>query len=742
MYKNILLVTLFSVLGILFKTVELIDIIFISILVIALLNQYFGVPWTNLFVTICIGMSIGWFSLGVFYQTTYLIGYNTTHAYEGVVSDYKGSDTAILMIKKVDDKITIPRKVRLKIKNKAIKIGQTIKFEGRIKRIDLPTNPGEANYRYIFYGKNVIGEVDKVLAIEYDHKTINGLSSRIMSAKERLVRRLSQHLSPDKVGLSLAMSVGDKGYLDKNDETGLRKLGLSHILVVSSLHVGLLVVLLSKQLNRLRVSYIVKEVILVVFLLLLLLIITSKISVLKCVFIYLAHLVAQYYNRKPFYLLSLALYTLMSVIINPFYLFNLSFSLSLMAYVGVFVYYRYSWKLCPRSIKLWYLTVCIYIGLLPIFLISFGGIHYLGLLISPFLMPYLEVVIGFNFLTIFIESIASIPVLVLILNQVLAPIKMLVLMANKLSEHFLLLPYGNGVVIGLALINVVLLICKKDSAKHKMIKRISVLLLLLVFISTVALHHLPMRIFYLDVGMGDSQYIYQGKTSMLIDGGTSYAENHIRDVMKITGEKIIDVGIISHEHNDHYGGIIGLLEDDLIKQLYLTEEAYRNLQEKYEVIERYNKMNQLTIVSTVLEIPVFDKWHVKIYPPPIKSENPNNHSLITLLQRKELEFLFTGDAESEEEKWIVAEVLKDIVPPLEYLKIPHHGSKTSSTESFLLAAKPNYGMISVGKNNRYGLPDEEILARYNAIGTKLFRTDHQGALEIKVVYPWIYHKDY
>lgn len=743
MYKNILLITIFSIMGVFVRTLDVVEWSVLGVLFILLLAYTYDVPLFKLFTLMCIGLSIAWVSLGVFYHTSACIGYERDHLYHSLVSEYNSDNsTAILTIYKVDGKRILPKKIRFRTEVSNLKIGESIKLKASISKIGLPSNPGEANYRYIFYGKNIVGQIDEAELLERTEGPAGQVNRRIAAFKETIILRLSKHLTPDKVGLSLAMSLGDKSYLSEEDTLALRKLGLSHILVVSSLHVGLLVVVLRKQLDKMRFDYHFKEVLIIAFLLLLLIFIDSKISIMKCLFIYMAHLIAQLNNRKPFYLLSLFLYTLLAIMINPFYLFNLSFTLSLMAYIGVFVYYRYTWRFCPKYLKVWYLTLCIYLGILPVMLATFGGIHYLGLFVSPFFMPYLEMLIAFNFLSVLIQSVGLVFPIQWLLNLLLEPLKMLVLMANKLSEHFLLFPFANTYLLGLLGIALLIVFVKRDTKKHKLSGRIVSLAITIVLVCTIIIHYLPMRVFYLDVGMGDSQYIYHAGKSVLIDGGTPYEKGHILDVMKITGEKKIDLAIISHEHNDHYGGIVELLEDGLIKEIYMTANAYKKLEGKYPSIGTYKAKNHLIIVDRTMEIDLYSNWRFKLYSPTVESNDPNDNSIVCLFQRREMDFLFTGDAEAKEEAWIIGQVLPDMLGEIEYLKVAHHGSKTSSTESFLLAARPNYGMISVGENNRYGLPDEEILERYDAIGTKLHRTDQKGAFEIKVFYPWVIHKEY
>jgi competence protein ComEC len=271
----------------------------------------------------------------------------------------------------------------------------------------------------------------------------------------------------------------------------------------------------------------------------------------------------------------------------------------------------------------------------------------------------------------------------------------------------------------------------------KKILIISLLILnLLIWIKALSPPSQILEVTFLDVGQGDSIFIqFPRKGNILIDGGSAWreydsGERVIAPFLRKKGIKRVDLIVLSHPHLDHVGGLIYVIKNFKIG-LILSNGQMHNSYTYQKFLETVKKKN----------IPYkIGRWGQKIegykgveiyilHPrePLIKNTNSdlNNNSLVIKLTYKKISFLFTGDIEREAESDLLrlGEILKSTV-----LKVPHQGSRTSSTEEFLEAVKPKIAVISVGKKNRFHHPHSLALKRLKKFGIKVYRTDKDGAV--------------
>ena len=253
----------------------------------------------------------------------------------------------------------------------------------------------------------------------------------------------------------------------------------------------------------------------------------------------------------------------------------------------------------------------------------------------------------------------------------------------------------------------------------------------------------------IDVGQGDSIFVaFPDGRTMLVDGGGlpggSYIHGHrpgidigedvVSPYLWSRGLKRVDVVALTHGHEDHLGGLPAVLRNFRVGQLWVGHDV--------------NSANYRGLLSLArsLGVPVVHRaegqqigWtdaQMRVLWPdnddPVKSAT-NDDSLVLRLADGSESFLLTGDIERPVERNLVAQNAggsqKD-APELsaDFLKVPHHGSKTSSTQPFLDAVHPRYAAISVGASNTFGHPNEEVVERLSAEGAHIFRTDRNGAI--------------
>ena len=200
------------------------------------------------------------------------------------------------------------------------------------------------------------------------------------------------------------------------------------------------------------------------------------------------------------------------------------------------------------------------------------------------------------------------------------------------------------------------------------------------------------------------------------------AENTIIPYLKSEGIAKLDYLVLTHGDYDHMGESISLVDNFKVNNVVLNCGTYNDLEKN--LIKVLNK-KKIKYYSCIKELNI-DKYklqflNTKMY------DNENDNSNVIFTKLNNYKFLFMGDAGVEKEKDILKKYnLKNI----DFLKVGHHGSNTSSSKHFINQIKPKYSLISVGKNNRYGHPKEEVLN--NLEQSKIYRTDLNGSIEIKL----------
>jgi len=233
-----------------------------------------------------------------------------------------------------------------------------------------------------------------------------------------------------------------------------------------------------------------------------------------------------------------------------------------------------------------------------------------------------------------------------------------------------------------------------------------------------------LNIFCIDVGQGDCTYIvFPDGKNMLIDAGEKDSEvYYLLENYKI--EKI-DYLVITHPHSDHAGGMEDIIEKFWVEKIIMPDASspatfFDNL------LDTIDKRN-IPVVQAKEGVVIHKEEDLtaEIISPDEDGYNDlNNMSAVIKITYGENEFLFMGDAEIEAEENISADVNAD------FIRIGHHGSNTSSSESFLIRVKPQYAVISVGEFNSYGHPHDEVIKRYEDLGTEIYRTDQMGTISV------------
>ena len=465
-------------------------------------------------------------------------------------------------------------------------------------------------------------------------------------------------------------------------------------------------------------------------------------------------------SKNPNTLSTISFTALIMLIINPFILCDIGFILSFGGTIGiVLLSKRINFKISERYVlfnnnnifkiilETFSVTLSVQLILFPIMCYYFNTVSLISILTNLLVCPFVEFITILG-LILYILSLIFFPLAKLIAYVLITLISFLISISSFCSS----LPFANILITTPKFFHIVLYyiilmkifnrksVLKSDRISRNILNLISLLIILNIILSA----YIPknyIEVNFIDVGQGDSIHIKtpHGK-NILIDGGGSEGSDY--DI----GEKvlipyildntngIIDVIFISHFHEDHVEGIISLLKKIKVNKIIIgIQNELNNLY--FEVLDIAAKKNIPIITLKANEEIIIDEAKFKILYPKAKVEdnNLNNSSLIIKGNFYNTSILFTGDSELEEEINLIKMYKNNPnILKCDLLKVGHHGSKTSSSNNFLSIIKPSISIISCGIDNKFGHPNETTLCNLNNIKSKIYRTDINGEIMLKI----------
>lgn len=654
------------------------------------------------------------------------------------------------------DGISVKGRIQVFIKNisretSGITYGDSIMYRGSVFRADKNNNPFSFNYREFLENKHIYG-----ISYAYSNDIQITSSSRnlyyysIISPRDWLRKRIERYYSPRYAGFLKAILLGEKESLPSQIRKDFARSGLSHILAVSGLHTGVIALILLLILQIFIRNRNIVRIITILLLIYYMLLAHAVPSVQRAVIMISLLLLAKILQRKVDSVNILFGAAFIILLINPSQLFSVGFQLSFVSVFSILIVFQFFSRLLNPLrekcrflfwiVSLVFLSFVIQLILAPLTIYYFHTLAFGGIIANVLAIPMISLVLPLSLLSILLP-IPFLSICYAAANKLLLFI--IFLLSDFVSSQRILLfdflVLDAFQVVGLyGILIVLILIWKNNDSFFKILVKSSFalvgLILLIIIPSLISPRIFQMTV--LDVGQGDAIVIRTpNRKTILIDTGDkteekNYGEQVIIPYFQSQGIKSIDLLVLTHPHADHTGGAMSVVENMNADEVLLPKCEYESLLWQNS-LEYFSKKNiPIIYADTSLSFDEFEPVAIRLLHPAFdytNANNINNYSVVLRCDYKELSLLLTGDAEQEVENLLLGDSDHSKLLDVDILKVGHHGSSTSSSPNFIEVVSPDYSVISVGENNRYNLPKEEIIHRLENYGS-VFRTDQDGAV--------------
>ena len=499
-----------------------------------------------------------------------------------------------------------------------------------------------------------------------------------------------------------AFVLGDNQGLDDGMEVIYQENGITHLLAVSGSHTTFLAVVLLLFLKKFKYKHLIISLFLIFYAFLN----NFTPSILRAVFLFILNK----YDKKK----TIILIACLMLWYNPYYIYNVGFLFSFVICFYLIYFGKLTNNFKNYFVKLFITSLICFMASIPIMINNFYYINIMSPLINLIFIPLVTFVIfPLCLITLIIPWFDN--VLLLCLNMM----EQLSIFFNQFNINLIMCKV-NILVFILYYVVISFVLLKP--------KYFYILIIMIILHNNIKYFNQNNYLTMIDVGQGDSILLELKNKHILIDtGGNSFSDyniavNKLIPYFKSLGIKKIDYLILTHGDYDHMGESINLINNFEEEKVIFNNNQYNDLElELIKVLEEkkikyYQNIKALNIDNNKLYF-----LNNKIY----DEENDNSQVIYAIINN--IKLLLMGDASLKVENDILAKYnLKDI----DILKVGHHGSRTSSSEQFISKITPKYSLISVGANNWYNHPHEEVLENLNI--SNIYRTDVNGSIKIKL----------
>lgn len=624
----------------------------------------------------------------------------TNNSYELIINDYKINDKTItIYFDNIIGKYYVDNNEKVKEFKDNYSFGDKIYIEGEISVPNNNTIPNNFNYKDYLYHKYIyyIIKIDKI-------KIISKNDNIFLNIKNSIYKRIDKIKYNDYL---YAFILGKSYYIDSEVLNNYKINGITHLFALSGLHVSMFSSIILFILKKIKLSEKLSYFITSLFLIFFAFIASFTPSIVRSVLFFILSSINNVYYLyiKPKYLLYIVFSIL--IFINPFYIYDTGFILSFCISFFILLFNEKN-KINNNLLSILVISILSTLSSLPIIINMSYEINILGFINNLFFIPYVTyIVFPLSIIVVFISKLSFILNFLIIIMEYVSKVSSNIfnikLIFPKMSLFLIIIYYV-----------LLILIVKKINLKKIFIIYLSFLYFRCDFDKNN-------YVYFIDVGQGDSVLIVtKNNKSILIDTGGKVGSNYslmksnVIPFFKSIGIRKLDYLFITHGDYDHAGYGIDLVNNFNVKNRFTNKGKYNLLEKKLNI----KSFNNSYIKIDNVEIYSLNSKHYN---------NENSDSLVLLVIIDNYKLLFMGDASINTEKDIMNNYdIGDVF----ILKVGHHGSKTSSSEEFINSVNPKYSIISVGKNNKFGHPNKEVLD--NLSNSKIYRTDIDGSIMFKI----------
>ena len=708
------------------------------------------------------------------------------------VKEYKGDNKSVEITGKVTDKmfknnaycLHIKCKGKNKNSNKYIiylknqnafdfKIGQTVKLKGRYQNFSRPENDGQFDSRKYYRIRGYEASI-KGATVIHSGKRYAYIKEWLFSVKENTKRVYFAYMDESEAGTLSAMVLGDKTGLDADVKDLYQAAGISHVLSLSGLHIAavgmcLFTILRYSGLGLFGASMISSAVMTMYGLMT-----GFSTSTIRALIMFILAVIAKAIGRTYDLMSGMCLASILIIVENPYYIFDSGFLLSVLSVSGISLIYpillditdffkKEKGAIYEKTRKSICISLSTNLATLPVVFNTFFKISRYSIFINIIVVPLMSIILGIGIIVLIIANtvIKLKPFRVITRGLLFAAQKIILLYSflcgnvSRLAGNYWIVGKGeswqnvvyiilmSGVVLGYWIyVNQVRANDKnKDALRKRMKIRETALIVISVFVLAFRIKP-ELSVNALSVGQGACNVIYgRDIPTIMVDGGSSDVKDvykyRIRPFLLSNGISEIDYLFVTHPDMDHISGVKELLSDELkevnVKHQFVSvEDADSDNPEFVHIISKGDRIENVSITIDCLS-PENKGVSVPTGEGNKREESLNDMSLVLKVMyendKNHFTMLYTGDISSSVEQSLVGETqIIDKLKNIDYLSVPHHGSKYSSSEQFINTVNPKVSVISAGKNNSYGHPHKETLERLESVDTSIYRTDELGQI--------------